>query len=79
MRDTDYAAVAITAAITEKFGHKTDISGLRTLAKDKTILLEDGARAIEGTRDQLLAGIRKAVTYDEVWQALPAPAASTTR
>ncbi len=67
-RDIDYAAIAVTNAITEKFGRANDLKDLQVTANDRTITLRDGQRTAEGTRDDLLAAIRAAETYDQVWE-----------
>ena len=67
-RDIDYAAKAVKTAIMEKFGAKNDLSGLYVLAGERTISVRDGEAAAEGTRDALLAGIREASTYADLWE-----------
>jgi hypothetical protein len=70
-RDIDYAASAVRSALEEKFGRKTSLTDLEVTAGDRTILVVDGSHEIEGTRDQLLAAIRKAEDYSDIWQLLP--------
>ena len=70
-RDIDYAAIAVKKAIVEKFGRKAALDDLAVTAKEKTILVRDGDRAGEGSRDRLLAGVREADTYLELWERLP--------
>jgi hypothetical protein len=70
-RDIDYAATAVKTAIVEKFGRKNDLQALTVTAKERTILVEHAGRQGEGTRDDLLAAVRKAADYDELWQVLP--------
>lgn len=70
-RDIDYAALAVTKSITEKFGAKNDLSGLTVTALERVIRLADGERLTEGTRDFLMSTIRKAETYDQFWQLAP--------
>jgi hypothetical protein len=67
-RDIDYAAKAVKTALVEKFGPKNDLSGLYVLAGERTISVRDGEAAAEGTRDSLLAGIREASSYADVWE-----------
>jgi hypothetical protein len=67
-RDIDYAAKAVKTAIMEKFGAKNDLSGLYVLAGERTISVRDGEAAAEGTRDDLLAGIRDASSYADFWE-----------
>jgi hypothetical protein len=70
-RDIDYAADAVKTQIEEKFGRKADLAALEITANDRTITVQDGARVAEGTRDDLMAAIRKAGDYEELWQFLP--------
>jgi hypothetical protein len=67
-RDIDYAAKAVKTAIMDKFGSKNDLSGLYVLAGERTISVRDGEAAAEGTRDALLAGIRDASSYADLWE-----------
>jgi hypothetical protein len=67
-RDIDYAAKAVKTALVEKFGAKNDLSGLYVLAGERTISVRDGTAAAEGTRDDLLAGIRDADSYADFWE-----------
>ncbi len=66
-RDIDFAAVAVKKAIVEKFERKHELGGLIVTAGDRTIVVRDGEHVAEGSRDALLAGLRKAQSYDEVW------------
>jgi hypothetical protein len=68
--DIDYAAVAVKTAIVEKFGRATDLEHLEVSANERTISVTDGDRSAHGTRDKLMAEVRKAQTYDELWQGL---------
>ena len=70
-RDIDYAATAVKAAIVEKYGRATSLENLQVTAKEKAIELRDGNRLAEGTRDVLLAAVRKAENYDDLWQNVP--------
>jgi hypothetical protein len=67
-RDIDYAATAVKTAILEKFGRHNVLDELDVVPNDTTITVQHGLRTAEGTRDDLLAGIRKAVDYDGLWQ-----------
>ena len=67
-RDIDYAATAVKKAIVEKFGRDNDLDGLYLVAGERTIAVRDGQYAAEGTRDALLAGIREAESYDDLWK-----------
>jgi hypothetical protein len=80
LRDIDYAAAAVQRSIVEKFGGTQNVENLRVIAKENTISVDDGDRSGEGTRDDLLAAVRKAQSYDHLWQVLPgnhSPAASS--
>ncbi|HEV2969924.1 MAG TPA: hypothetical protein VGY55_08035 [Pirellulales bacterium] len=67
-RDIDYAATAVKKAIVEKFGRNENLEALYVLAGEKTIAVRDDQHAAEGTRDALLAGIRDANSYAELWE-----------
>jgi hypothetical protein len=70
-RDIDYAANAVRKAVEEKFGFKVSLKDLQVAAHERTISVIDGPHEIEGTRDDLLAAIRKADSYADVWRMLP--------
>jgi hypothetical protein len=70
-RDIDYAADAVKIQIGEKYGRRADLSALEVTANDRTITVRDGDRIAEGSRDDLMAAIRKAGDYDELWTVLP--------
>jgi hypothetical protein len=67
-RDIDYAAIAVTNAIAEKFGRANDLKDLEVIAQDHIITVKHAQRSTEGTRHDLLAAIRAAETYDQIWQ-----------
>jgi hypothetical protein len=69
-RDIDYAAIAVNTAIVEKFGRKSDLQNLEVVANERTISIRDGGRLGEGSRDDLLAAIRAADSYESLWEAL---------
>lgn len=71
-RDIDYAAVAVKRAILEKFGAKQPLADLSVDANERTITVQHGERTAESTRDRLLAAVRDANSYAELWEALPA-------
>jgi hypothetical protein len=71
-RDIDYAAVAVKTAIVEKFDRQTDLQALEVTANDKTISIVMGTRIAEGTRDNLLAALRKATSFENLWEVLSA-------
>jgi hypothetical protein len=75
-RDIDYAAKAVRSALEEKFGFKVSLKDLQVAANDRTISVIDGSHEIEGTRDDLLAAIRKADSYADVWRSLPSKGGS---
>jgi hypothetical protein len=70
-RDIDYAAIAVKNAIAEKFGRKADIEPLEVTAGERTIVVRHDDRSGEGTRDHLLAAVRSAGSYEELWELLP--------
>jgi hypothetical protein len=67
LRDIDYAAEAVKKAIVEKFGRQNPTDNLQVTANEKTITVQDGQQLAEGTRDSLLAALRKAGSYDQFW------------
>lgn len=67
-RDIDYAAIAVTNALIEKYGRQNDLQELTVMPNERTISLLHGGRRAEGTRDELLSGIRKSPTYEQLWQ-----------
>jgi hypothetical protein len=69
-RDIDYAALAVKKAIVEKFPRE-NLEDLQVIAGDKTLSVEHGNRVSEGTRDSLLAAVRQAASYDNLWELLP--------
>jgi hypothetical protein len=71
-RDIDYAAVAVKNAIVDKFGRKNELQDLTVVAQEKTIIVRDGAKVGAGTRDDLLAALRKSETYEALWAELAA-------
>lgn len=68
LRDIDYAATAVKKAIVEKFGRQNPTDNLQVTANEKTITVQDGPRVAEDTRDNLLAGLRKAASYEQFWE-----------
>jgi hypothetical protein len=68
-RDIDYAAIAVRKAIVEKFA-TTDLEDLQSVAGEKTICISHAGRTAEGTRDDLLAAVRKATSYEHFWEVL---------
>lgn len=68
-RDIDYAAVAVKKAIVEKF-KDTELEELRTVAGERTISIQHAGRKAEGARSDLLASIRKATSYVNLWEVL---------
>lgn len=69
-RDIDYAAIAVKTAVVEKFGRASDLQNLDVTANERTILIHDGEQMGEGTRDELLAAIRGADSYANLWRSL---------
>ena len=70
MQDIDYAANAVKTAILEKFGRAVALADLEPVANDRTISIIHAGQQAEGTRDNLLAAIRKADSYESLWQLL---------
>jgi hypothetical protein len=69
-RDIDYGAIAVKTAIVEKYGRQADLQTLDVTAKERSIELRDGGHAAEGTRDDLLAAVRAADSYDSLWESI---------
>ncbi len=70
LTDIHYAAIAVKAAILEKFGRAVPLEDLEVVANHRTMTILHGDRIAEGTRDNLLAAVRKAESYDSFWQTL---------
>lgn len=68
-RDIDYAATAVQTALVEKYGRKNALDDLRVIAQERTIAIHHAGRVAEGTRDDLLAAVRKAEAYDDFWKS----------
>ena len=68
-RDIDYAATAVRKSIVEKFPRE-QLQDLETVAGDRTISIRHEGRTAEGTRDDLLAAVRKATSYADLWEVL---------
>jgi hypothetical protein len=68
-RDIDYAAVAVRKAIVEKFRNEP-LEDLRAVAGDRTITLQHQGRVAEGIRDDLLAAVRQATSYANLWEVM---------
>jgi len=75
MQDIDYAAVAVKAAIVEKFGRDAALDDLTLTANNRTISIVHNGKRAQGTRDNLLAALRKADSYESFWQMLSASGA----
>jgi len=75
MQDIDYATVAVKTAIVEKFGREAALDDLTLVAKDRTISIKHDRKQAEGSRDNLLAAVRKADSYESFWQVLKASGA----
>ncbi|MCE9551821.1 MAG: hypothetical protein K8T91_00365 [Planctomycetes bacterium] len=67
--DLDYAAVAVRKAIVEKF-RTTPLDDLKAVAGGGVIALQHAGRQAEGSRDDLLAAVRKSTSFDELWEVL---------
>lgn len=68
-RDIDYAAVAVKKAIVEKFSD-TALEDLQTVAGERTISIQHAGRKAEGTRGDLMAAVRDATSYANLWEVL---------
>ncbi len=70
LRDIDFAAVAVRKAIRGKGFERQTRPSRRWMSsrESEPSPCGDGDRLAEGTRDALLAGIRDAGSYDELWQ-----------
>lgn len=69
-RDIDYAAIAVSNAIVEKFGRTSELQNLKVTANERTISVCDADQIAEGTRDELLAAVRAADSYAQMWVCL---------
>ncbi len=67
-RDIDYAATAVKKSIVEKFGRQNELEQLEVSAGENTIHVIHGAHRSEGTRDNLLADVRQAGNYEQLWE-----------
>jgi hypothetical protein len=70
-RDIDYAAVAVKSAIVDKFGRTSSLEDLEVTAGERLITVRQDAQLAEGTRDDLMSAVRRASTYQELWELLP--------
>ena len=68
-QDIDYAAAAVKKAIVEKFSD-VELQDLQVMAGERTIYVEFEGRNAEGTRDDLLAAVRKATSYADLWEVM---------
>jgi hypothetical protein len=71
LRDIDYAATAVKTAIAEKFGRQLELDDLIVNADDTTISIRYQGQSAKGTRHALLAAIRDAHDFSQLWQVLP--------
>ncbi|MGD9644810.1 MAG: hypothetical protein AB7U73_03800 [Pirellulales bacterium] len=69
LRDIDYAAATVRKQISEKFGHKLDLTQLEVHAGEHAIFITDGDLHISGSRDDLLAALRDAKSYSDFYAA----------
>ncbi len=68
-RDIDYAAAAVKKAILEKFSD-IELESLQVMAGERTIYVEHDGQSAEGVRGVLLAAVRKATSYADLWEVL---------
>ncbi len=73
LRDIDYAALAVRKQIGEKFGRQHDLGELEVLASETTIVVQDGEQRIADTRDNLLAAVRRAKKYHDLYESPASP------
>jgi hypothetical protein len=67
--DLEHAAIAVRRAIVEKFW-KSPTEDLQVTAADRFLSIQhEGNRAL-GTRDDLLASLRKATSLENFWEVL---------
>ncbi|MEX2139563.1 MAG: hypothetical protein WD894_09900 [Pirellulales bacterium] len=70
LRDIDYAATAVKTAIIEKFGRQFELQDLTVTADDTAISIHHQGRSAKGTRHALLAAVRDAQDFNQLWQVL---------
>jgi hypothetical protein len=68
-RDIDYAAATVRKSIVDKFSD-VELQDLQVMAGERTIYFEFEGRKAEGTRDALLAAVRKAKSYADLWEVM---------
>lgn len=68
-RDIDYAAATVKKVIVEKFSD-VELQDLQVVAGERTICVAFEGRNVEGTRDDLLAAVRKATSYADLWEVM---------
>ena len=69
LRDIDYAAATVRKSLVEKF-RDVELQDMQVTAGDRTIFVEHDGRNAEGTRDDLLAAVRRATSYTDLWEVL---------
>jgi hypothetical protein len=74
IKDDDCLLVKVVQAEeakkTEEKFHKCEPQDLRVVAGDRTIFVDHDGRNAEGTRDDLLAAVRSATSYADLWEVL---------
>jgi hypothetical protein len=68
-QDIDYAAAAVKKAIVEKFSD-VELQDLQVMAGERTICVAFEGHNAEGTRDALLAAVRQATSFADLWEVL---------
>lgn len=68
--DIDYPAVAVKNAIVAKFGAQIEPPELEAQTTGKVIAIRHAENAAEGTRDDLLAAVREASSFSNLWEVL---------
>lgn len=67
----DYAANAVKKAIVAKFfPGQDDVPELEAVSSGKIISLKHEKRTAQGTRDDILAAVRAATGYANLWEIL---------
>jgi hypothetical protein len=69
--EIDYAANAVKKAIVDKFfPRQTEPVDLEAISTGKIIALKHDGKSAQGTRDDILAAVRAATSYSNLWEIL---------
>jgi len=67
----DYQANAVKKAIVDKFfPGQGDSAELEAVSSGRIISLKDDKHSAQGTRDDILAAVRAATSYSNLWEIL---------